>query len=661
MCGIAGVASLETFGLEHVAASMADALTKRGPDDSGTWASRARSIAFGFRRLAILDLTPEGHQPMASASGRYTIVFNGEIYNFRELRKELEALGAKFRGASDTEVILAGVEQWGFEALLPRMNGMFAIGIWDEARQVLYLARDRLGKKPLYYGWTAKQFVFASELKAIAAAKSFQRQLSTDGVRAFFERGYVPAPLSIYQNIFKLLPGSYLKLPLSACGAIPRTFSPLPSDSEIAPRQYWSILEVAKRANVEPFKGTEEQALSQIDEILQDATEKRMIADVPLGAFLSGGIDSSLVVAVMQKLSKSPVKTYCIGFAEKEFDESEHARKVAEHLGVQYNELKVSVAEGLTVVHQLCDIYDEPLADASQIPSLLVSKMAREEVTVALNGDGGDELFGGYNRYLYPEIISERAKRIPGVLRKPLVKGLNRLSRSLGKASAELASSFLPPGKRPSRPGEAYEKLMRVLEIEDPDQIYDYLTRYYPKSICKNGEERLQAFVRPEMLTYEREFLRRSAVLDIGTYLPDDLLAKIDRATMAYSLEGRSPLLDFRLVELAVSIPADLKIKGGEKKYLLKKVLERYLPRELFDRPKVGFSMPIGSWLRGELRDWAEERLQYLENNLSELIDIKQVQEKWQEHLSDTRSHANEIWTAVIFSQWHERWVSGSA
>jgi len=659
MCGIAGLASLDKPWLYGAAEKMATSLFSRGPDDSGIWIQQQKIVAFAFRRLAILDLTPEGHQPMISKSGRFTIIFNGEIYNFLELKSELESLGESFRGGSDTEVILSGAEKWGFEDLLPRMNGMFAIALWDEQEKQLFLARDRLGKKPLYYGWQSGSFFFASELKAFVATGNFTPVLSGDGVRAFFERGYVPAPLSIYKDVFKLTQGSFLRLSEMDLQSFPIGFSPYPgvSHQHLCPNEYWSILDVSKKAGENEFAGTENEALDAADNILSDAVKKRMISDVPLGAFLSGGIDSSLVVALMQKNSSTPVKTYSIGFYEKEFDESEHAKRVADYLGTTHTELKVSVSEGLDIVKNLPDAYDEPLADASQIPSILVSRMARKEVTVALNGDGGDELFVGYNRYVFPQEVIAKFGKFPKAIRKSIVRGLEALPKSLLTSLVNLSSSILPPGRRPSRPMEAFEKLLRILELDDEDSIYDYLTRYYPPEVSLLPTEYSGAYINSKKLSFEKDFIRRVAALDIGTYLPDDLLAKIDRATMFCSLEGRSPLLDYRLLEFALSLPSRMKIKNGEKKYFLKKLLEKYIPRDLWDRPKVGFSLPVGSWLRNELKSWGEDRLNYLRKHLSEVIDMKLIDEKWNDHQSGKKVFSNEIWTALVFSQWHERWM----
>ncbi len=652
MCGICGAYSPRQRISAQILATMAGAIKHRGPDDSGEWTHAEIPLGLGFRRLAILDLSPLGHQPMFSRTSRFTMVFNGEVYNFLQLRQELESGGASFKGGSDTEVILAAFEQWGVVSSLPKLSGMFAMAVWDEQERTLSLVRDRLGKKPLYYGWNNGAFVFGSELKALSSFPGFERRLNVGATRSFFERGYVPSPQSILSGVWKLPPGCVLQLNEVQL-ADPGSFSEYPDTGPLSPKSYWSVAEVSRRQR---FPGGEDRALSTLQELFERAVKVRMISDVPLGAFLSGGVDSSLVVSAMQKQSGIPVKTFTIGFREDAYNEAHYARKIAEHLGTDHTEVYLSASDSLKLIPRLAEMFDEPLADASQLPTYLVSEVARQKVIVALNGDGGDELFIGYNRYVYPEIIINKLRAIPAGARKAMTGALRAMPPGMLESGASLFAKALPASKRPGRPGDAAKKLLRFMDCETPDELYDQLTRYWPGSVVTAREPSKPSFLTADMISSDRTFLEKVLLLDLGNYLCEDLLAKVDRASMATSIESRSPLLDYELVEFASSLPTAIRAKGGERKYLLRRLLSKYLPAELYERPKMGFSVPVGDWLRRELRSWGEDKLSLLEKQCGEIIDCRLIRERWQAHQSGSADHANELWCALVFADWFERW-----
>ena len=590
MCGFAGFLDFSNDrspdALRAVVSGMAATLVHRGPDDAGEWVDAEAGVALGFRRLAIIDLTPSGHQPMCSASGRYVITFNGEVYNFAAIRGELESTGVAppFRGHSDTEVILAAIEAWGVEAAVRRFIGMFALALWDRRERRLHLIRDRLGVKPLYYGWVGGTFFFASELKALRVYPGFRPEVDRDVLTLFLRHIYIPAPYSIWKGVSKLLPGTVLTVakPLSA-----------------VPVPYWSAREVAEAGAREPFRGSQEEAIEQLETLLRDAVGLRMIADVPLGVFLSGGIDSSTVVALMQVQSSRPVKTFTIGFHESNYDEARYAREVARHLGTEHHELYVTPHEAQAVIPRLPSLYDEPFADASQIPTFLVSQLARQHVTVALSGDGGDEMFGGYNRYFWGRSIWKSLGWLPRFSRGLAARLLTGVSPSTWDRLLQRLNPLLPSWARVRTPGDKLVKLGEVIGAASADEMYYRLTSCWkaPGAVVAEGVEPPTLLNDATRWPRSLDFTQRMMYLDLMTYLPDDILVKVDRASMGVSLESREPLLDHRLVEFAWKLPMAMKVRGEEGKWLLRQVLIRHVPPTLIDRPKAGFGLPLDTWL----------------------------------------------------------------
>ena len=644
MCGIAGALDVRGKGdLGPVVTAMAETLAHRGPDDSGVWLDRDGGVALGFRRLAILDLSPTGRQPMRSADGRFTIVFNGEIYNYRDLREELTGLGHVFRGTSDTEVILAACSQWGPEAAVPRLWGMFAIALWDGRDRKLVLARDRVGKKPLYLARWNGGLLFASELKALRAVPGFPAEVDRDALALYARFGYFPSPWTVYRNVRKLRPG-WLAV-----------FGP---DGEPRERPYWDAAAVVEQAMADRRPVSDEDAVGELDALLREAVGRRMIADVPLGAFLSGGIDSSTVVALMQAQSARPVKTFSIGFREEGFNEAEHAAAVARHLGTEHTELYVTPGEARDVIPRLPEMYDEPFADPSQIPTYLVSVLAREHVTVALSGDGGDELFGGYNRYLWAQAIWRKLRMvrplggaIGAALRVPTAGAWDALNRA--------TTPVLPRRLRVAALGDKIHKISHVLGAGHPDDLYLDLVSLWKNSssLVFGSREAVTPLSDPRVRAAIPQFEERMMFFDLVTYLPDDILAKVDRASMAVSLEARCPLLDHRVVEWAWGLPLAMRIRKGRSKWLLRRVLDRYVPPDLVERPKMGFGVPIDAWLRGPLRNWAEELL--AERRLREegFFEPAPVREAWAAHQSGHRNHQFRLWAVLMFQAWSERWL----
>jgi asparagine synthase (glutamine-hydrolysing) len=624
---------------------MAETLAHRGPDDAGEWVDGRVGVALGHRRLAILDLSPAGRQPMVSADGRYVIAYNGEVYNFSELRTELAQAGVTFRGHSDTEVLLEAISQWGLQRALRRVNGMFAFALWDRAEQTLSLARDRFGEKPLYYGWVGRTFVFASELKAIRAYPAFKAEVDRAALALFLRLGYIPAPYSIFQGLNKLLPGTVLTVRAADRG------------SERTPIPYWSLEEVIAQGLRDPFRGTEVEAVTMLDGLLREAIQLRMVADVPVGAFLSGGIDSSTVVALMQAQSERPVKTFSIGFHEDGYNEATFAGAVARYLGTDHTELYVTPAEAQVVIPRLPALYDEPFADASQIPTYLVAQVARAQVTVSLSGDGGDELFGGYNGYCWIPRIWKGVSTLPLPLRQALAFLLTCPSPQVWNLVFNMAKPFLPKRYAVPLAGDKVHKLADLLLLDSPESMYGSLVSLWKLQ----AEDVLRSAACAETILDQPQNRpplplpeERMMYLDQKTYLPDDVLVKVDRAAMGVSLESRMPFLDPALVAFAWRLPVAMKIRHGQGKWLLRQVLKQYLPPSLIDRPKMGFGVPIDSWLRGPLRDWGEALLDEQRLALGGLFDTRPIRAKWAEHLSGRRNWQYLLWCVLMFEAWRE-------
>jgi asparagine synthase (glutamine-hydrolysing) len=646
MCGFTGFLADSRFDrarLAPTAQAMADAIRHRGPDDSGVWTDAQAGIALGHRRLSIIDLSPAGHQPMASASGRFVIVYNGEIYNFATLRAELEAQGSAppWRGRSDTEVLLALIEARGVRAALQAVRGMFAFALWDTRDRTLVLARDRLGEKPLYYGRVGGSFAFGSELKALRAHPAWNAPVDRGALALFMRHSYVPSPYTIHEGIRKLQPGQMLTL---ARGT---------RDPVVEP--YWSAREAAESGFRSPMTMSQAALTDSLDALLRDAIAGQMVADVPLGAFLSGGIDSSVVVALMQAQSTRPVKTFTIGFTEEGYDEAVHAAAVARHLGTEHTELYVTPREAMAVIPRLPSIYDEPFADSSQIPTFLVSQLARAHVTVSLSGDGGDELFGGYNRYLLGKDLWQKLSRLPTGVRSAFARLFKAIPPRTWPTLMKPFMPFAPGRYRVGLPGDKLYKLADVVAHADLDSLYRDIVSHWrsPGEIVLGGAEH------PTLLSQAGDLpiddpVARMMFLDLVTYMPDDILVKVDRAAMAVSLESRVPLLDHRLVEFAWQVPMMEKVNARGTKQLLRSVLRRYVPDELIDRPKMGFGVPIDRWLRGPLRDWAEALLDPARLRREGYFDPGPIRASWQQHLSGQRDWHYQLWDVLIFQAWLE-------
>lgn len=676
MCGFAGflnngqvTGGMDYSSMTMVATRMALAITHRGPDDAGNWADAQAGIALGHQRLSIVDLSAAGHQPMASDSGRYVMAFNGEIYNHLELRAELE--GITWRGHSDTETLLAGFEAWGLEATLKKTVGMFAIALWDKQDKKLALARDRFGEKPLYYGWVGSganaAFVFGSELKALRAYPGFANPVNREALALYMRFTYVPAPHSIYQNIFKLEPGCML----TASGGVPVAHNaplrPPATLGGLTLHRWWALADVVT-AGAQNQITDEAQALQALEHRLKDAVQLQSLADVPLGAFLSGGVDSSTIVALMQQQSTRPVKTFTVGFEEAGFDESPHARAVAQHLGTDHSELFVTAAEAQAVIPSLPAMYDEPFADSSQIPTHLVCKAARQQVTVALSGDAGDELFGGYNRYFWGPRIWNRLAWLPYPARQALGALIRSVPVAGWTALGQPVNALLPGSKGIAQAGDKAHKLAaRLRGVRNLDDLYLSLVSEWqdPASVVR-GEGGCTVVEAPSMLAdpLPQSVLASAAdsplrmmYRDSTTYLPDDILCKVDRAAMATSLETRVPFLDHRVAELAWQLPLHMKIRGKEGKWALRQVLYKYVPRELIERPKAGFGIPVGQWLRGPLRDWAEGLLDRQRLQAEGYFHAAPIRAKWTEHLSGQRDHTASLWAVLMFQAWLEKGV----
>lgn len=647
MCGVTGFLQPSGPSAEKITAitdAMARRIEHRGPDDSGIWVDPALGVALGHRRLAILDLSQEGHQPMRSADGCRVLVFNGEIYNHRGIRDEIDRAGAApaWRGHSDTEVMLAAVGAWGLDAALRKFVGMFAFALWDREARTLFLARDRLGEKPLYYGWQGDAFLFGSELKALKAHPAFRGEVDRDAMALMLRHGYIPAPYSIYKGIYKLPPGTYLKISIA--------------EKEGEPIPYWSLREVAEHGQVEPFAGSETQAVATLESKLTEAVGLQMVSDVPLGAFLSGGIDSSTIVALMQAQSSRPVKTFTIGFNEEGYNEAEHAKRVARHLGTDHTELYVTSEQAQSVIPRLPALYDEPFADPSQIPTFLVSQLARRHVTVSLSGDAGDELFGGYTRYFWASSIWRILGRMPTPLRKGAALGLGAFSpRALNGVYGQL-SRFLPRRFGMARPGDKVSRLADMLGAASPEDIYRGLVSHCqdPAQVVIGSSDPPTVLTHRSAWAATAHFEERMMYLDAMSYLPDDILVKVDRAAMGVSLETRVPFLDHRVVEFAWQLALSMKMRQGQGKWILRQVLYKYVPKELIERPKMGFGVPIDSWLRGPLREWSEALLDESRLQREGFFDPAPIRERWREHLCGERNWQYFLWNVLMFQAWLE-------
>ena len=643
MCGISGFLNLSHENpaneLRDIAMRMSDALRHRGPNDAGVWADADAGIALSMRRLAILDLSPAGHQPMTSSSGRYILVFNGEIYNYQDLRDELSRKEQPypFRGNSDTEVMLAAFEQWGIEQSVVRFNGMFAFAVWDRQDRSLTLGRDRFGEKPLYYSRIGRHFIFGSELKALRAHPHFSGEVNPEAVALFLRQSCVPAPYSIYTNTSKLPAATLLRVS--------------GDDFASAPHPYWSLHEVVDEADSHPFQGSEQEAIEQLDSILSDAVRIRMRSDVPLGAFLSGGIDSSTIVSLMQAQSQARIKTFSIGNHDKEFDEAKDAAKIARHLGTDHTELYVTSEEAMSTIPLLPQIYDEPFADCSQIPTFLVSQLAREQVTVSLSGDGGDELFGGYTRHIWGDTLNRRLHHVPLFLRKVAAAGIRAIPPGGWDALFQASKPVTPAGWQQRMPGYKLHKLASLAESHDTHTLYERLSSHWfdTAKVLPGASVSLQSH--PPQLQHTAEEMM---YLDTVGYLPDDILVKLDRATMAVSLEGRVPFLDPRVAEFAWRLPLSMRIRERQGKWILRQVLYRYVPREIVDRPKSGFGIPLATWLRGPLRNWAESLLDERRLRQDGFFSPAPILKLWREHLSGKLNWEYHLWDILMFQAWFD-------
>jgi len=637
MCGLTGILDLTratpSATLTRTASAMADTLFHRGPDEGGVWVDETAGIALAHRRLSIVDLSPAGRQPMQSACGRYITVFNGEIYNAPELRAALDA-AHPWRGHSDTEVLIEAIAAWGLDRAIEASVGMFALAVFDRQSRTLSLVRDRLGKKPLYYTTQNGLFLFGSQLSALRAHPSFKPAIDRNALAGFIRRGHVLHPETIYENVYQLEPGHILTVA---------------SDGSTTSKPYWTLQTRISAARTTPFASTPQDATTALEALLTQAVAARMVADVPLGAFLSGGYDSSTVTALMQSLSPTPVRTYCIGFDNPAYDEAPFARAVASHLGTDHTEFRVTAADARDVIPLLPEIYDEPFADASQIPTYLVAKLARASVTVALTGDGGDELFAGYNRHHQGNAIRRKTRHLPASARRALAAAL----LATKPATLDKLASLIPARHRPQAFGEKLHKLADTLALDDT-QAYRRLTSQWPdpNDIVIGATERIWPQLDPALTALLPNSVERMQVYDTLGYLPADVLTKVDRATMAVSLEARAPLLDHRVAEFAWSLPLDLKIRNGEAKWLLRQVLYRHVPAALVDRPKSGFGLPLGDWLRTDLRDWAENLLNERTLKSAGYLNPTPIRALWRQHLAGTRNAQYALWNILMFEAW---------
>jgi len=646
MCGIAGFFDPSGKGSATILAKMTKRIQHRGPDGGGEWIDKKSGLFLGHRRLSILDLSPAGNQPMVSSSGRYVLAYNGEIYNHPAIRNELnQGSPKKWNGHSDTEVVLEAFETWGIEKAVERFVGMFAMALWDKKDHCLFLLRDRLGEKPMYYGVIGNLLLFGSELKSFTRHPAFRGEIDHDSLALYVRYGYVPAPRTIYTSVFKVAPGTFRRFLLKKDKNI--------SQQEVA---YWSAHKIATQGLEQPFQGNEEEAVLGLEKILQRTVREQMQADVPVGVFLSGGIDSSLVTALMQGQSHKPVRTFTIGSFEKQYDESKEANEVARHLGTLHSELHVSAQEAIAVIPQLSRVYDEPFGDSSQIATHLVAKMARQHVKVGLTGDGGDESFGGYNRHVWAKKIWEWIGWLPPTARGSLSSLLYAKNPRRIDQYAKTLGAWLPKSFRHRLAGDKIHKIAGILACKDKAEVYRYLCSAWPNPslVMKNPPGLLTSAASHAPWLPTNNFSAQMMFLDLTSYLPDDILVKVDRASMAVSLETRAPLLDHRIVEYAWKLPIHQKIKNLKGKEVLRKILEKYVPKNLIDRPKMGFAVPIHAWLRGPLKPWATELLNETKILKNNFFNPEPIQIMWKEHLSGRRNHQHALWHILMFQAWHE-------
>jgi len=649
MCGISGYYSKSSSINQGIINKMNLAISHRGPDSSGVWLDKKYGIVLGHQRLSIIDLSGAGKQPMASNSGRFILTYNGEIYNHLEIRAELEKNKSfiKWQGRSDTETLIEALDFWGIETTLKKIEGMFAFGLWDKKKHCLTLARDRIGEKPLYFGWqgigTDKAFIFGSELKALKAHPAFKGEINRDAISLQLRHSCIPAPYSIYKNINKLLPGHYLQLKESDLekGLLPSSIN------------YWSLIENAIYGNNNLLKINDIDIQNELENLLKLSVKKQMISDVPLGVFLSGGIDSSLISALLQSHSNKPIKTFTIGFNENDYSEAHHAKKIASHLSTEHTELYVSSKQAMEVIPKLPYIYDEPFSDTSQIPTFLVSQIAKKNVKVALSGDGGDELFCGYNRYVFSKKFTSILNLMPLSLRKIISSSLTLIPPH----KWDQLSKFLPSSYQYSEFGNKIYKGANALEAKDLYELYNILCSSWqnPTSVVLNSQEPSTLLTKLKFQIGKLNNQQKMMALDFLTYLPDDILVKVDRASMASSLETRAPMLDHKLIEYVWKIPHSLKLRDGNGKWILRKILKKYIPEKLTERPKMGFGIPIESWLRGPLRDWTENLLEEKKLEEEGYFNSKLIRKKWRDHLHGKNNWHKQLWDILMFQAWNEK------